>query len=377
MWLLVVFGVLSICVWGGGPSCSYRSATSRNGMLTEFVIQEMYSSDGRIFTYPEDFPPAMVSNDSQGQPVVLAESMGLAMRYFVVVNDRKRFDRVWTYVKKHMLSEQGLIAWRYLPDSNQAADSSASIDDLRIARALLEAYEAWGDRELWCEACELGKAILDYEIVQDTPVESVSWKGGVSRSNVVDLSYLDLYAMKLLARYHEGQSEHWAHIHQRSRSLLLQALSEQGLFHDKYDLRSESYFDQENNLINKLLCAVHLAETGDLKSKVIDFVEKEIGESGMLKGRYDSNSGDATVAFDSVAVYALALHFAVLYNREPLIYSLLEILAGFQHQSSDALRGCFGGRTCHIFDNLLVLLALEQGRGIIPFELAAGVKLFD
>ena len=264
-------------------------------MLTEFVTQEMYSSDGRIFTYPEDFPPVQASSDTQGQPVVLAESMGLAMRYFVIVNDRKRFDRVWAYVKMHMLSEQGLIAWRYLPDSKQVAPSSASIDDLRIARALLEAYEAWGDRELWCAACELGRAMLEYEIVQDIPVESVSWEGGVSRSNVVDLSYLDLYAMKLLARYHEGQSERWTEIHQRSRSLLLQALSEQGLFHDKYDLTSDSYFDQENNLINKLLCAVHLAETGDLKSKVIDFVEKEIGESGMLKGRYDPNSGAATV----------------------------------------------------------------------------------
>lgn len=337
-------------------SACQTTPPTREEAAYQFIRRELLHFNGGIGTYPSN---ASTDHNELGiKPQdVLAETMGLAMLYYVETGRKKDFDRTWRFVLENMLSKHGLVSWKLDGKNSVPLPSSAAIDDLRIARTLLQAYNLWGDEHYLKAGLIIGKAIRRYELFHGLPVEFFAWGGGESKSKEIDLSYLDLYAMKLLASHDPA----WVEIHRKSRDLILRSLTEHGLFYDKYSPEKDKFYNRDNNLINKLLCAIHLAETGVNESGVIIFIERQILDTGILKGRYDAESGRATVNYDSVAVYALALNFAILYDREGLIDLLLERLKMFQNgYQSKKLRGCFGKGNCHSFDNLQVIIALHR-----------------
>jgi hypothetical protein len=339
----------------GHPGCATKKvALDPESAGWSFIDRELLKTDGRIVTYPTDGQPfhqeyGVWPND------ILAESMGLALRYFAETDRQDDFKQTWWFVENRMKSkETGLISWKFDATTWKAMPSSAAVDDLRIVRALLMAWKRWGNPEYRNAGLALGEAILKYEVKLGYPVEIASWEGDIVSSDKVDLAYLDLYSMKLLAQV----DKRWEPIFKRSRDLIMLSLTKHGLFYDKYDPRTHEFWNQDNNLVNKMMCAIHLAEIGIHEEPVIAFIEGQLYETGKILGRYDAASGQATVEYDAVGVYALALQFAIMYDREALVDTLLEKIEGYQKGDDEGLfKGCFGQGNCHAFDTLNVLLA--------------------
>jgi len=82
------------------------------------------------------------THPSMGDSNTLSESTGILMECALINNDKNLFDMEYRYIKVNLVTENFFIKWK---EGNDVF-CNASIDDLRIIGALLEAYEKWGEK---------------------------------------------------------------------------------------------------------------------------------------------------------------------------------------------------------------------------------------
>ncbi|MDM7884174.1 glycosyl hydrolase family 8 [Curtobacterium sp. RHCKG23] len=162
--LVVAVGVALVAVrpWNdaapqaGGTSSATSSPApdvdrSAAQLRTDFL--DDYVQGGRV-----------VRTDQGGDTVSEGQAYGLLIAY--ANDDRETFDRIWSWTQRHLLTDDGLLAWRWTPDDGVADEQSASDADLDAARALVLAGEHWGDERLTTAGTTMAAAILDHETAQ-------------------------------------------------------------------------------------------------------------------------------------------------------------------------------------------------------------------
>ncbi|MEV7931534.1 glycosyl hydrolase family 8 [Curtobacterium sp. NPDC089185] len=162
--LVVAVGVALVAVrpWtdaapqAGGTSSATSSPApdvdrSAAQLRTDFL--DDYVQGGRV-----------VRTDQGGDTVSEGQAYGLLIAY--ANDDRETFDRIWSWTQRHLLTDDGLLAWRWTPDDGVADEQSASDADLDAARALVLAGEHWGDERLTTAGTTMAAAILDHETAQ-------------------------------------------------------------------------------------------------------------------------------------------------------------------------------------------------------------------
>ena len=117
---------------------------------------------------------------------VLSETMGQTMLYAAQTEDAALFSDVWRYVRDKM-TVGGLTVWRI--QAGEKAAANASLDDLRILRALMEADAVWGGYER--EIRERAAALYAACVVDDALVSFANVDGS-GRGDRVTLCYLDV-----------------------------------------------------------------------------------------------------------------------------------------------------------------------------------------
>lgn len=140
----------------------------------------------------------VVRLDQGGDTV--SEGQAYAMLLAVALDDRERFDRIWTWADAHLRRDDGLFSWHWrdgaVVDAQPAADA-----DLDIAHALLLAARQFNDRRYRDQAIAIGDAILAHETIQ--------WRGqpllaagrwATTKPSIVNPSYFSPCAMKMLGR---------------------------------------------------------------------------------------------------------------------------------------------------------------------------------
>lgn len=162
--LVVAVGVALVAVrpWNdaapqaGGTSTATSSPApdvdrSAAQLRTDFL--DDYVQGGRV-----------VRTDQGGDTVSEGQAYGLLIAY--ANDDRETFDRIWSWTQRHLLTDDGLLAWRWTPNDGVADEQSASDADLDAARALVLAGEHWGDERLTTAGTTMAAAILDHETAQ-------------------------------------------------------------------------------------------------------------------------------------------------------------------------------------------------------------------
>ena len=162
--LVVAVGVALVAVrpWNdaapeaGGTSSATSSPApdvdrSAAQLRTDFL--DDYVQGGRV-----------VRTDQGGDTVSEGQAYGLLIAY--ANDDRETFDRIWSWTQRHLLTDDGLLAWRWTPDDGVADEQSASDADLDAARALVLAGEHWEDDRLTTAGTTMAAAILDHETAQ-------------------------------------------------------------------------------------------------------------------------------------------------------------------------------------------------------------------
>ncbi|OBY79154.1 hypothetical protein BBG47_12745 [Paenibacillus sp. KS1] len=326
--------------------------TEQQSSLLLFVAKHMMSSDGGVFTNLRDDLPESEHQAANHQ--MLSESTGLMMLYAVQMNNRNLFDNQLAFLQRSLLAEKGYVRWRYSP-KHEPTDVNAAVDDLRIARALLDADQLWGVEEARRIAKGISKTLLDGNVSKDYMFDHYDWKYK-SRSDRATISYMDIHTMGMLAVF----DKKWETVRNNSLQLMKKGSLGNGLF-KTYWTPDQGYSSTGSiNMIDSLYTALYLAEEGEDVSATIRFLKQEWSlHKGKIPSVY-AEDGSVRETFESPSVYALAVRILQLKNEHGLAEQLKRRMYEFAVQRSSSPN--FGGfveekdNSAFSFDQLQVLL---------------------
>ncbi|MDO9509409.1 MAG: glycosyl hydrolase family 8 [Thermovirgaceae bacterium] len=294
----------------------------------------------------------------------LSETVGLEMMLHLSRGDKVSFDRQVKLLKSFFIGPLGLLPWK-IEENHQTAELwNASVDDLRVARALILADRRWENPDYLELARSIGEALLKYNVVDGLLLDGCSWKkpGIISKARVDQvydtstLAYADIMAMRQLSEI----DPEWVPVLQRMSGVLMAGVmgrdSPWWLFRPDANAYEET--DQDDEIIGKTMSLLYLAEAGFVHPGTFDpFASAAVSEK--LLDRY----GNENISVISLA--ALFLHHS---GRETEALLMLGRLLDFRNDEP-ALSGllCYeeseGKYSAWAFDNLIALLAMEAVLG--------------
>ncbi|MCB9477643.1 MAG: hypothetical protein H6685_12325 [Deltaproteobacteria bacterium] len=322
-----------------------RMMTETGGILTSTSVRDY----GLFETYDETR-----LRDSG----VLSESTGLMMNYAVAAADRELFEQQLAYTKSTLTGQFGLFFWKVSADGELSADSTASVDDLRIVGALIDAYKLWGNEEELDLGTQIAWAIRKHEMPDDRLRDFVNWRdwGHPTVADRIQLSYIDLTVLTRLLEYRPD----WKDAVQANARLLSDGQAENGLFFEIYDFNERRYRGPRQNTINQLYCGLFLLAADPTQRRLLDFMKAKLDEDGVIYAEYDLETGAPTKFFESTSVYALLARYAQAAGEMELAETVLERLLRFQNTNKRSkLFGSFADDELYSFDNLEALLTLR------------------
>lgn len=300
----------------------------------------------------------LIENTDKG--TVLSESVGLYLLGCAKLNDKISFDKTYDFVKRNFISSKGVLFWKINLETGKKNESSASIDDLRVVKALLLAWDIWKEKQYLQEALVLAKAIKERQVKDGYLVDSFSWHKHDATSSIVNISYLDLSTMQELSSY----DSEWQLIYENCKELMIQAIKENGLFWEEYNLDKKKFIYKDGNMINQLLCALHLSESGVANIKLANFLREYFDRTGKIANKY-SDSRVPLNTYENTSVYAFTSRFFYHLADAPYQRMFYKKLLSFQIKFKyNRYVGGFGRfsffepKIFNSFDNLEALLAI-------------------
>lgn len=321
--------------------------------LLNFIEKHFTGEDGEIFT-----------NVKTSGNETLSESAGLLMSYSVLSGRKDLFGRTYSYLKSNLLVDNRYIKWK---EGKEETTCNAAIDDLRIVRALLDAYDKWGIKEYYDAAGFIQEAIYSNQIVEDNLCELYDWKYNKVR-NSIPLSYLDLYTMDRLRNFNKS----WTSVVDKGLITISNGRMAGTPFFNKYlNYDNGMYVPDEEFYKGKGICltytiytVLHLAQMNENTSFFSEWLKKEM-DKGKLYAWYNPHTLKPVQNIESTAVYALAAIYSKRIGEDELCSKLLDRMLKFMVTDKESpYYGGFGNDKTgefYSFDNLTALWALAIG----------------
>lgn len=342
--LIIVLGVLFLKK--NNNPVEYEN-TEIDSMIAKFIINHLFDKDKTLRTNFSEEP---------GRDLALSESMGLWLEYLAANKKQEQFNQVYDTIKKEFMLKQGLIAWKV--EDGEIATTNALIDDIRIIEALFIEGEDSGQQMLIDEAIKLSEAILKYNYNGKFLVDFYDWEYGYSNEELT-LSYLNLTPFIYMKKYNVISEEFLQEIEQ-----FLKLIPKRDNFYPMtYHVTNETFeFSEEINLIDQLYIALHLERASVNTDEFYEWLLDKESIENKLYGRYDASTEEPTVNYESVAVYALTVLYALEREDKEFAKRIWQVMKEFQVRdiSSDYYGGYVLNYQTHSFDNLLALLAEEE-----------------
>ncbi|MEW8957194.1 glycosyl hydrolase family 8 [Clostridium sp.] len=328
----------------------YKNQSSESNALENFIVNNLTNEDGGILT---NYLDASSEDEITKGHAVLSESQGLMMVYSSYIKNEEMFNTYYKYVKDNMYLSNGLISWRVSKDKEKS-DTTAFIDDIRIAKALALGYKTFDKYSYRLKAHSLSKSLLENSISNDLPIDFIDKWGA---SSIFTLCYGDLEGMNILSSFHPE----WKTIKDKSKEVMLGGLiGNTPFFKKSYDVSKGEYSKEENTeLLYSLMVWESLLSDGEDIYPIINFMEKEMNTNGYLVTEYSKDLTPLT-NIESASIYAVALRLSDSFNNEELSQKLENKLLSFMVKDGE-FKGGLGyekNKEFYSFDNIEGLLSL-------------------
>lgn len=334
-----------------GVTYKNNPVSERENILLNFLDNKLTLKDGGIKTNYKD-------EKSQGDITkgysVLSESEGMMLLYYLERNDEEKFNDTLKYIKDNMILKNNLISWRVTGKNKES--TSATIDDLRIVKALLLANERWGKFEYRKMAVKTFKAIsknlLDNNLLSD-------FNDGYNKSNITTLCYIDLPTLKYLSNIDYA----WKKVYTASINVLNNGyISDKvPLYKKSYNRETKKYDNGDVDTLLSLICILNKAEVSESTSKSVNWLTEKFKTDGAIYAKYNSNTGIKSSDVQSTSIYALLVRIGEKTGNKELYNMALKKLKDFQIINKNSpIYGAYGDpKTLQVysFDNLNSLLA--------------------
>jgi len=338
------------------PEAEAGQIGRKEEMLLEFVSNNLLGKNGEIRSNAGPYGEGSAT---------LSESVGLLMNYCVLRGKRGLFQKEFDFLKTELFAGgtgiKSAIKWK----TGKDVSCNAAIDDLRIIRALLDAYEKWGDKEYFNAAGFIQHEIYDKQVRGGCLREFYDW-GQKDAGGSIPLCYIDLYTIYRISAFNEN----WIRVLDRGLSVIKGGrIGEDGPFLYKYyNCENGAYsVDEEFNnskgicLTYTLYTMLHLAEMNEDTGRFSEWLNGEM-EKGRLYAWYNPYTLKPAGKIESTAVYALAAVYAKKTGDNELCGKIIDSMLKFMitDQKSPYCGGFGNGKTgdFYSFDNLTALWAL-------------------
>lgn len=314
-------------------------------LCLQFIREKLMEQGGIYTRYLESGAGGKLAAGHE----VLLESEGLLLRYAVQIGDSGLYEEIQQYIAE-VLQQENYLSYR--ADENQKPmQVNASVDDLRIIRALYEGGD-WETGRRY--AAQLQKNNLKKGLLTDF------YTAGDGRTaDTMTLCYGDLKAMDYAAK----ESESWNPIRQKTEEIMLGGYlgDEFPFFQTRYQIKKGKYSSEDISMVESLLTAYHLAEAGKCPQRTLEWLEEKLYGEGIY-GKY-SIQGEPLETTQSTAIYALCVLIGQQTGNQSITEQAGERMKSFQVlEPNSEIYGAFGtaeNLEVYSFDNLMALLALR------------------
>ena len=335
--------------WGNG------APTSREEILYDFIQNHMTTDNGGIKT---NYLNEKNDGDITKGDSVLSESEGLMLLYYLERDDKEGFNKTFEYIKNNMLLSNGLISWRV--DGDKKSDVSATIDDLRIIKALIMGGEKWNNLKYRYYAIEMANGVYRKLRTENLLVD---FNDGQTNSDKVTLCYIDLEALQYL----NNIDFKWKSIRVESEKILNGGFisNKVPLYRKYYDIKTKKYDNDENvDMLLNTIILLDKAEVGQNISESLNWIIDKFKTDGAIYVSYNDATGEKTSDIQSTSIYANLLQIAEIENNKELYTLALRKLNAYQVlDKKSKLYGGYGDKKTmqvYSFDNLNALLAYRD-----------------
>ncbi|MEO2511722.1 glycosyl hydrolase family 8 [Clostridium tertium] len=334
---------------------SMEEVTKEEEILNKFINEKLMDEYGGIYT---NYNNISTEGDLTKGHDILSESQGMMLNYCLYKNDQEKFNDSFKYIKENMFLKNGLISWRI--ENNKSSDVSATIDDLRIARALIIGAEEFDNLKYRYYGIKISNGIYK-NLIQENRL--IDFHDGYGKSNVTTLCYLDLYALKLFSLF----DDKWNDVYTKSLEIINNGyISDELPLYRKYYDGNIEIFDNEENIdtLLSILVILNKAEVNEDISKSVDWIKERLKYIGYISTSYNINTLDES-KIESTSIYANIAQIAKVINDEELYNMAINKMKNFQviNEKSN-IYGAFGNEKTedvYSYDNLNALLAFRRG----------------
>ena len=311
-----------------------------------YVKKYLLNSEGGVQCSQKD------SAATPGGHDVLSESQGMMMLYAAATEDRALFDRLWSYTRDKM-EQDGLAVW-YVTDAGEKGTANATLDDLRILQALMQANAQWGG---YANEVQTVRDALYTRCTQQEKLVSFCDMPEGGKAQSLSLCYADLVLLRRLAQ----EDARFAAVAENAAALVQGGYISDAfpLYYAAYSYETEEYVQDDLNTAEALYTLWNLARADALPAQSLAWLKRQVEGEG-LAARYHA---DGTVVdgydYHSTAVYALAVLIGKESGDADLVRAALQKME--RYRNTDAQSDAYGrfGETddAAAFDQCMPLLA--------------------
>lgn len=331
----------------------YRQRQDRQHQtaLAQFIQQRLVTQQG-IYTNYRDTQTRR-AGEATGHEL-LSESAGMWLIYLAQEHRFKAFRQFYRATVK-TFGDRGQFSYRYDPRSHKRFAVNATLDDLRIIKAL-NVYDALSGTTRYRQTAANHFAALKKGALQDGRVYDYYDPQDRRAAHTSSLAYVDFLTLHY---YEQGTAAG-----RRAYRKQLKVVSG-GYLGDVFPLYAASfnwhdltYSTKNLNTSEALEALVHLAEVGKLRAASKGWLQQQVRHH-QLYNAY-TTAGSASDLGQSAANYALAaMIFALAGDRADYQRAMQAVWAN-QITTTGALRGAIGDvrtQQSYSYNNLTALLA--------------------
>lgn len=307
---------------------------------------------------------ANTDNDMFNQ---ITESAGLYLEVLAMRGDPTAFDNYYTQVKKTFSNGDGAFYWMYNTRDKSYKQGNASLDDLRIIRALTMMQGKSPSSARATEIKNLVSGFKKYSLLNGKMIDGTSFTDG-TKEPAIRLDYLDMQELKYV--YGEGG------LSQKDYDDQLKILENAYLGDDFPWYQTYYYYGEMNgykagdystlpeakgevNSIDSLLVILHFAQVGQAKPASINWIKSHVHNRTLYNNYY--TNGTPVEKNSAASSYAIAAMIASTVGDKDMYNDCVKDLNDSQVPAGYGdFSGCLGdipSKKSATYNNLTGLLA--------------------
>lgn len=286
---------------------------------------------------------------------LLSESSGMWLQYLATTHQWQQF-RQFYQATKRIFDDHGQFSYRYDPRTKKRFRVNATLDDLRIIRALL-AYDQLHQTDHYRkEATTRYQTLVNTSIKQGHLVDYYDMRTHKA-ATTTSLAYLDLKTLKYFEQGTKaGQTAYRKQLTVLKGGYLGDVFP---LYAASYQWSTSQYSDTNLNTSEALETLLHLAEVGRLKATSRRWLVQRLTQNNLQNGY--TTTGTVSVKGESAANYALvAMIFATLHDQKNYQRAMRAVWRLQVNQKSSPINGGIGSaktKAVFSYSNLTALNA--------------------